>query len=83
MISACHAWCAATDFSFILESDRNMVLAELGGRIAQAMRSMTSKTVIDEEAVDNMLKEISSVRIRCDRREQVLYLLVRRCSLQM
>ena len=39
-----------------------MVLAELGGRITAAMRSMTAHTVIDEEAVDVMLKEIASVR---------------------
>ncbi len=42
-----------------------MVLAELGGRITNALRTMTSNTVIDEEAVDNMLKEIASVRFRC------------------
>ena len=39
-----------------------MVLAELGGRITAAMRNMTAHTVIDEEAVDVMLKEIASVR---------------------
>ena len=39
-----------------------MVLAELGGRITSALRTMTAHTVIDEEAVDTMLKEIASVR---------------------
>eukprot|EP00961_Rhodomonas_salina_P043482 584596-Rhodomonas_salina.2 len=38
-----------------------MVLAELGGRITNALRTMTSNTVIDEETVDNMLKEIAAV----------------------
>jgi hypothetical protein len=38
-----------------------MVLAELGGRITSALRTMTAHTVIDEEAVDTMLKEIASV----------------------
>jgi signal recognition particle subunit SRP54 len=38
-----------------------MVLAELGSKLATAMRSMTANTVIDEETVDNMLKEIASV----------------------
>jgi signal recognition particle GTPase len=39
-----------------------MVLAELGTRITSALRTMTAHTVIDEEAVDTMLKEIASVR---------------------
>jgi hypothetical protein len=33
-----------------------MVLAELGGRITNALRSIGSKTVIDKEAIDAMLK---------------------------
>ena len=41
---------------------QNMVLAELGSKLATAMRSMTANTVIDEETVDNMLKDIASVR---------------------
>jgi hypothetical protein len=40
-----------------------MVLAELGSRLATAMRSMTSNTVIDEETVDAMLKDIAAVRL--------------------
>jgi hypothetical protein len=33
-----------------------------GGRISNALRTMTTHTVIDEEAVDQMLKEVGSVR---------------------
>ena len=44
----------------------SMVLAELGGKLATAMRSMTANTVIDEEAVDNMLKEIASALLSSD-----------------
>eukprot|EP00960_Hanusia_phi_P011951 347985-Hanusia_phi.AAC.4 len=66
VIWAADASQSIADACFRPESDLNMVLAELGGRIAQAMRSMTSKTVIDEEAVDNMLKEISSALLSSD-----------------
>jgi len=43
-----------------------MVLAELGSKLATAMRSMTANTVIDEETVDNMLKEIASALLSSD-----------------
>mmetsp|Transcript_45248 Transcript_45248/g.106173 ORF Transcript_45248/g.106173 Transcript_45248/m.106173 type:complete len:494 (-) Transcript_45248:240-1721(-) len=43
-----------------------MVLAELGGRITNALRTMTSNTVIDEETVDNMLKEIAAALLASD-----------------
>mmetsp|Transcript_48811 Transcript_48811/g.116189 ORF Transcript_48811/g.116189 Transcript_48811/m.116189 type:complete len:494 (+) Transcript_48811:54-1535(+) len=43
-----------------------MVLAELGTRITAAMRNMTAHTVIDEEAVDIMLKEIASALLSSD-----------------
>jgi hypothetical protein len=35
-----------------------MVLQELGGRITNALRMMTASTVIDEEVLNAMLKEI-------------------------
>ena len=35
-----------------------MVLAELGNRITNALRTMSVSTVIDEEVLDAMLKDI-------------------------
>jgi hypothetical protein len=43
-----------------------MVLAELGAKITNAIRTMTSKTVIDEETVDAMLKEIGTALLSAD-----------------
>ena len=43
-----------------------MVLADLGRKITSAIRSMNSATVINEEALDNMLKEISRALIEAD-----------------
>lgn len=34
-----------------------------GSRISMALRTMTTQTIIDEEAVDLLLKEIGSVSI--------------------
>jgi hypothetical protein len=44
---------------------KQMVLAELGNRITAALRGIGSKTVIDKEAVDAMLKEIGEFAFRC------------------
>lgn len=43
-----------------------MVLAELGAKISGAIRTMTSKTVIDEESLDAMLKEIAHALLTAD-----------------
>ena len=43
-----------------------MVLADLGRKITGAIRSLNSATVINEEALDNMLKEISRALIEAD-----------------
>ena len=43
-----------------------MVLADLGRKITSAIRSLNSATVINEEALDNMLKEISRALIEAD-----------------
>jgi len=43
-----------------------MVLAELGKSITKALRSMTNATVIDEEVLENMLKEISGALMHSD-----------------
>jgi signal recognition particle subunit SRP54 len=43
-----------------------MVLAELGNRITNALRQMNSNTVIDEAAVDSMLKEIGNALVMAD-----------------
>lgn len=43
-----------------------MVLAELGNKITNALRQMSNVTVIDEEAVDNMLKEIGNALVMAD-----------------
>lgn len=43
-----------------------MVLAELGNRITSALRQMNNSTVIDEETVDLMLKEIGNALIQAD-----------------
>jgi signal recognition particle GTPase len=49
-----------------LFSRAGMVLAELGTRITNALRSVGSKTVIDKEAVDGMLKEIGNALVAAD-----------------
>jgi signal recognition particle subunit SRP54 len=43
-----------------------MVLADLGRKITNAIRSLNSATVIDEEALNGMLKEISRALIEAD-----------------
>lgn len=43
-----------------------MVLADLGRKITSAIRSLNSATVINEEALDNMLKEISRALMEAD-----------------
>ena len=43
-----------------------MVLAELGGQITSALRNMTASTVIDEEVLDAMLKEICAALMHSD-----------------
>lgn len=43
-----------------------MVLADLGSRISMALRTMTTQTIIDEEAVDLLLKEIGSALLAAD-----------------
>lgn len=40
-----------------------MVLAELGSRITSALRSVGTKTIIDKDAIDAMLKEIGTPRV--------------------
>jgi signal recognition particle subunit SRP54 len=43
-----------------------MVLADLGRKITKAIRSLNSATVINEEALDVMLKEIGRALIESD-----------------
>jgi signal recognition particle subunit SRP54 len=43
-----------------------MVLADLGRKITGAIRSLNSATVINEEALDNMLKDIGRALIEAD-----------------
>lgn len=43
-----------------------MVLADLGRKITSAIRSLNTATIINEEALDNMLKEISRALIEAD-----------------
>jgi signal recognition particle GTPase len=43
-----------------------MVLTELGSKIAGALHRMTESTVIDEEVVDQMVKEIGKALIESD-----------------
>lgn len=43
-----------------------MVLAELGNRITHALRQMSNSTVVDDEALDSMLKEIGNALIAAD-----------------
>lgn len=43
-----------------------MVLAELGNKISNALRQMNNVTVIDEAAVDSMLKEIGNALVLAD-----------------
>jgi signal recognition particle subunit SRP54 len=43
-----------------------MVLAELGNKITNALRQMNTATVIDEAAVDSMLKEIGNALVLAD-----------------
>ncbi|KAA8494173.1 Signal recognition particle 54 kDa protein [Porphyridium purpureum] len=43
-----------------------MVLNELGKKITSALRRMTNSTVIDEQALDDMLKEVSRALLEAD-----------------
>ena len=43
-----------------------MVLAELGNKITNALRHLNNVTVIDEAAVDSMLKEIGNALVMAD-----------------
>eukprot|EP01095_Lingulamoeba_sp_RSL-Kostka_P006820 TRINITY_DN2157_c0_g1_i1.p1 TRINITY_DN2157_c0_g1~~TRINITY_DN2157_c0_g1_i1.p1 ORF type:complete len:487 (-),score=184.88 TRINITY_DN2157_c0_g1_i1:103-1563(-) len=43
-----------------------MVLAELGSKITNALRTMSDSTVIDESVVDDMLKEICNALMSAD-----------------
>jgi signal recognition particle subunit SRP54 len=43
-----------------------MVLAELGSQIASALQKMTNSTVIDQQVVDQLLKEICGALIASD-----------------
>ena len=43
-----------------------MVLAELGNKITNALRAMNNVTVIDEEVVDGMLKDIGNALVLAD-----------------
>lgn len=43
-----------------------MVLAELGNKITNALRVMNNATVIDDEIVEAMLKEIGNALIQAD-----------------
>jgi len=43
-----------------------MVLAELGAKITNALRKMTNSTVISEEVLDEMLKEICNALVASD-----------------
>lgn len=43
-----------------------MVLAELGGRIAQAIKDMNKVTVIDEKALNDCLNEITRALLQAD-----------------
>ncbi len=43
-----------------------MVLAELGSKIAGALRSLATKTVIDQESLDALIKEITTALLKSD-----------------
>ena len=43
-----------------------MVLAELGGKITSALRKMANATVVDEEVLTGMLKEICAALLEAD-----------------
>jgi len=43
-----------------------MVLAELGNKITHALAAMNKTTVIDEQAIDEMLKEITNALVAAD-----------------
>jgi signal recognition particle GTPase len=43
-----------------------MVLAELGRKITTALRSLSNATVINEEVVQNMLKEVCTALLEAD-----------------
>jgi signal recognition particle subunit SRP54 len=43
-----------------------MVLAELGSKITKALRSITGAVVVDEKAIDAMLKEIATALVLAD-----------------
>lgn len=43
-----------------------MVLGELGGRITQALRALSTSAVIDEEVFNKILKDISSALLQSD-----------------
>jgi hypothetical protein len=47
-------------FRFVQPRVAAMVLSELGTRINSALRNLGTKTVIDKDAVDGMLKEIGA-----------------------
>lgn len=43
-----------------------MVLADLGKRLTTALRNMTNSTVIDEEVLNEMLKELCAALLESD-----------------
>lgn len=43
-----------------------MVLAELGSKLTNALRLINNETVIDEAAVEGMLKEIGNALVMAD-----------------
>lgn len=43
-----------------------MVLADLGRKITDALRTMSNKTVIDEEVLNDMLKLICAALLEAD-----------------
>ncbi len=48
-----------------------MVLAELGSKITSALSNLANRTVIDQEALDAMLKEIGMWEYFCKKRKDV------------
>ena len=43
-----------------------MVLFDLGNRITGALRNLSNKSVVDQEAIDEMLKEIGNALLAAD-----------------
>lgn len=43
-----------------------MVLAELGNRLSSALRTMRNSTLVDKEALDNLLKEVGDALLAAD-----------------